>query len=118
VDAYIHECMNQLTQNNPERLSLINILFYADDGAIMGENPHEVQLLLDLFTSTFARVGLMMNADKTECMIMNRGKVTQPMLSQAYEQKITEIGMRCQEIDLEKATCDQCRTQVCRKQLQ
>jgi Reverse transcriptase (RNA-dependent DNA polymerase) len=58
--------MNQFTQNNPERLSHINILFYADDGAVMGEDPQEVQLLLDLFTSTFASIGLKMNADKTE----------------------------------------------------
>jgi hypothetical protein len=59
-----------------------------------------------------------MNADKTECMILNKGKVTPPMSSQAYVQKITGISMTCQEIGLEKVTCDQSRTQVCRKQLQ
>jgi Reverse transcriptase (RNA-dependent DNA polymerase) len=85
ADAVIRECMNQFTQNNPERLTLIDILFYADVGAIMGEEAYEVQLLLDLFTSTFARIGLKMNADKTQYMIMNGGKVTQPMSSRANE---------------------------------
>jgi hypothetical protein len=40
------------------------MLFYADDGAILREEPDEVQLLLDLFTAAFARVELKMNADK------------------------------------------------------
>jgi hypothetical protein len=51
-DTVICEYNNQF--NNPKMLSLTNILFYGDDGAIMGEDQNEVQLLLDLFTSTFA----------------------------------------------------------------
>jgi hypothetical protein len=56
-------------------------LFYADDGALLGEDPTEVQALLDLFTSTFAQVGLKMNANKTGCMTMDGGCVTSPMSS-------------------------------------
>jgi hypothetical protein len=44
------------------------MLFYADDCAIMGEDPEEVQLLLDLL---IAHVGLKMNTDKTKCIIMD-----------------------------------------------
>jgi hypothetical protein len=50
----------------------------------MGDDPNEVQLALDIFTSTFAQVGLKINGDKTECMKMNGGKVAHPMPSRAY----------------------------------
>jgi hypothetical protein len=47
---------------------LVNIPFYADDGTLLGEDPKEVQDLPDLVTTAFVRVGLQMNADKTEGM--------------------------------------------------
>jgi hypothetical protein len=61
--AVIWECEHQFFQTHPNRLQYIDILFYADDGMIAGENPQD-QDLLDRFTATFARVGLKMNADK------------------------------------------------------
>jgi hypothetical protein len=78
MKAVIRDCKKQFTQYNPERLYLVSMVFYADDGAIMGVDLEEVQLLLDYFTTIFACVRLKMNADKTECMIMDGGKVTQP----------------------------------------
>jgi hypothetical protein len=40
------------------------------------------------------------------------------MSSQAYIQKITRIEMTHQEIDWAKVTCDQCGSEVYRKQIQ
>jgi Reverse transcriptase (RNA-dependent DNA polymerase) len=78
ADAVSREGEEQFIQNQSERKNLINMFFYADDSAILGEDPNVVQLLLDLFTTTFVWVGLNMNANKTEYMIMDAGKVTQP----------------------------------------
>jgi hypothetical protein len=52
-------------------LRLLDILFYADNGLISGEDANEVQHLLDLYKEKFAGVGLKMSADKTEAMIIN-----------------------------------------------
>jgi hypothetical protein len=65
---------------------LVDSLFYADDGDLIGEVPVEVevQYLLDIYTKSFARVGLRMNAAKTEAMIMDGGKVTEARSAYAY----------------------------------
>jgi hypothetical protein len=54
ADAVIRECEHQFIQGSMERINLVNMLFYADDEALLREDPKEVQYMLDLFTSTFA----------------------------------------------------------------
>jgi hypothetical protein len=56
---------------------------------------------------------LKMNSGKKECMIMDGGKVVQPMSSHAYIRKITGVGMTCKEIGAEKVVCNLCGSQVC-----
>jgi hypothetical protein len=85
------ESLKQLTNGDPMREDLVTTLFYAYDGALLGEDPTEVQALLVLFTSMFARVGLKMNADKTECMIMDGGRITQPMPLRAHKRKLKQL---------------------------
>ena len=50
-------------------------LFYADDGMITGIDQARVQASLDIsITSSFATVGLKMNARKTKFMVMTGGR--------------------------------------------
>jgi Reverse transcriptase (RNA-dependent DNA polymerase) len=49
----------------------VKAIVYADDGALMGKDPEEVQRYLDLYTETFARIGLKMNAEKMKALIMD-----------------------------------------------
>jgi Reverse transcriptase (RNA-dependent DNA polymerase) len=111
-DAVIWECERQFGTTNPDWWQLLDVLFYADDGVIAGENPQEVQTLLDFFTSTFARVGLKMNAEKTEALIMNGGKVCPAMLVWAYNRKISGIGSSFTELAKEKVQCMLCGSEV------
>jgi hypothetical protein len=59
------------------------------------KTPIELQSLLDLFTDTFATVGLKMNANKTKSMIMDGGEVSQPMSKESYYHQITGQGKSC-----------------------
>jgi hypothetical protein len=83
-------------------------LFYADDGMIVGEDAFEVQHLLDLFTEKFASVGLKMNAEKTEAMIMEGGVVSQPISKEAYNHRISGTGKNWLEKLKEKILCSLC----------
>jgi hypothetical protein len=47
----------------------VKVAFYADDGRIGGEDPVAVQESLHRFVDLFARMGLQMNAAKTEAMV-------------------------------------------------
>jgi Reverse transcriptase (RNA-dependent DNA polymerase) len=53
ADAVIRECEHQFIHGSMEQINLVKKLFYADDGALLREDPKEVQYMLDLFTSTF-----------------------------------------------------------------
>jgi hypothetical protein len=97
--------------------SVIDILFYADDGMIAGEDPIELQKLLDLLTDKFAAVGLKMNADKTESKIMDGGEVSQPMSKESYYHQITGQGKSWKEKSKEKLSCSLCRSLVNRKNI-
>jgi hypothetical protein len=79
----------------------VDVLFYADDGMITGEDANEVQHRLDLYNEKFAVVGLKMNAEKTESMIMEGG-VSQPISKEAYYHHITGEGKTWAEKAKEK----------------
>jgi hypothetical protein len=85
TDAIIRVCERQFFRCDPRRLHTIDTLFYADDGVIAGEEPIDVQYRLDPYIESFARVGLKMNAEETESLIMNGGKVCKAMSTHAYQ---------------------------------
>jgi hypothetical protein len=58
----------------------------------MGEDAKKVQLLLDIYTETFAQVDLKMNAGKTKTMIMSGGEICQALSVGAYSWRIEGIG--------------------------
>jgi len=91
--------------------------FYADDGLLSGEDPTEVQRGLDILTDLFARVGLKMNATKTEAMIMTGGKVTHRISDEAYVRRLTGTGLSHRERSLQKVICDLCGASVNRQHL-
>ena len=64
VDAVIRESEVQISESRGQQRRTVDALFYADDGALMGEDAMEVQSSLDIYTKTFSRVGLKMNAEK------------------------------------------------------
>ena len=64
MDAEIRESEFQFCEGNESRLETMEELFYTDDGALAGGNPLEIQRILDIYTTNFARMGLKMNAEK------------------------------------------------------
>jgi hypothetical protein len=62
-------------------------------------------------------VGLKINAEKTESLIMNGGKVCMGMSSHAYQRCITGIGKSHHVILKEMSTCKLCGSQVSNKNI-
>ena len=117
ADAVIRESEAQFCCGDMQRHSLVDAIFYADDGAISGEDANEVQYLLDIYTATFERVGLKMNADKTEAMIMSGGAIVQARSAHAYRRRIEGVGSSHRERSLQKVKCELCGTEVGRQNL-
>jgi hypothetical protein len=111
LDAVIREWEVQMGENS------ISTQFYADDGLLSGEDEKEIQRALDLMTDGFARVGLKMNAQKTEALIMTGGKAYGLQSEQAYARKLSGEGKSYRERSLEKVICDRCDRKVNRQHL-
>ncbi len=117
ADAVIRESEAQFCGGDPNRHLLVDALFYADDGALSGEDAAEVQKFLDIYTVNFSRVGLKMNAEKTEAMIMNGGKIRQAISLHAYRRRIEGVGETHRERSLQKVSCELCGAEVKRQNL-
>jgi hypothetical protein len=92
-------------------------LFYADDGLLASEDPNEAQGALDILTDGFSRVGLKMNAAKTEAMVVKGGKVYEQLSKEAYARKATGTGATHRERSLEKIQCNLCGDLIGRQHL-
>jgi F0F1-type ATP synthase alpha subunit len=79
TDAVIRESIEEFKRENNLN-DEIQTIFYADDGVIIGTNASKVQEMLNIFTRKSARIGLMMNVEKTKAMIMNGGKMSQKLI--------------------------------------
>ena len=117
VDAVIRESEFQFCEGDASRLESVEELFYADDGALAGENPLEIQRLLDIYTTNFARMGLKMNAEKTEAIIMKGGDLKLKESKEAYDLKFFGIGKTTKEKMKEKVKCEHCGKELSRKYL-
>ena len=113
VDAVIREWENKSTTNQ----SLVENLFYADDGLIMSENPEDAQTTLNIFTDGFARIGLNMNAVKTEAMVLQGGKIYGSISQEAYDRRATGVGTTHRERSLQKVQCELCGETVNRQHI-
>ena len=112
TDAVIRESIRIFCNNDPVRYNMIESLFHSDDGIIIGENPNEVQKMLNIYTTTFARVGLKMNSEKTKAMIMNGGKIPPPLSISAYTRMMTGIGDTFQQKRKQITMCELCGNEV------
>jgi hypothetical protein len=102
VDAVVNEWLEKDSNKKVEAI------FYADDGLLISDDPTAAQEALNIITENFARVGLKMNALKTEAMIIKGGKVYEAISNVAYNRKVTGTGMTHRERSLEKIECNCC----------
>ena len=118
VDAVIREwdATNDIADDATIK-QIVDASFYADDGMLTSQDPKEVQQALDIFTDGFSRVGLKMNAVKTEVMIVKGGKVYNSISTEAYERRVTGYGATHRERSLEKIQCNLCGDLVGRQHL-
>ena len=86
--------------------------FYADDGLLTGDDAQMVQNALNIFTDTFARVGLKMNAVKTKAMTMAGCKAYTKQSTEAYNRKLTGEGSSHRQRALTKVECNLCGATV------
>jgi hypothetical protein len=70
----------------------VRVVFYADDGRLGGEDPSEVQASLSRFVDLFARMGLQMNAVKTEAMVSSPVVREIRIREGAYQRKLQGSG--------------------------
>jgi hypothetical protein len=112
MDAVIRESEFQFCEGDASILELVEELFYADDGALAGEDPLEIQRLLDIYTTNFARMGLKMNAEKTEAIIMKGGELKLEVSKEGYEKMINGGGESYRDRIKKKVKCDLCGKEV------
>jgi Reverse transcriptase (RNA-dependent DNA polymerase) len=56
TDAIIRECEGQFLTNDISRR--LDVLFYADDGMVVGKNPSDEENLLNLYTKKLPKLDL------------------------------------------------------------
>ena len=71
ADAVIREAEAQFRVGKEGRLP-VDTLFYADDGAIYGEDAEEVRKLFNIYTDTFARATLPKPAWTVRSAVLSR----------------------------------------------
>jgi hypothetical protein len=90
VDCVIREWYHQINAFVPDPLLALSALFYADDGKLAGSTPSLVQTGLDLFVQLFRRIGLELNATKTQTMICLGPKPLGHMSTTAYKRRFDQ----------------------------
>ena len=113
VDAVVRHWKHVRSPVELEELAL----FYAYDGMITGTDQARVQVSLDTITSSFATVGLKMNARKTEFMVMTGGRHQLRMWTAAYARLTTGEGTTYDERRKQKVQCLKCGVLVGRPSL-
>lgn len=117
ADVVIREVDALVSAGREAQRQEVEAIFYADDGALMGEDPEEVQRYLDCYTETFARIGLKMNAEKTKALIMDGGKIYGAISAHAYKRRFDGVGESHRERSLQKVICELCGAEVNRQHL-
>ena len=102
VDAVIRATYEKLRVLNKDDA---NLQFYADDGVICGEHYERVQHIMDIITQQFELFGLKMNVSKTESMTMEHNATATNMSEEAYNRRITGVGLSYSE---RQQVCVQC----------
>jgi exonuclease III len=93
------------------------VIFYADDGMLAGTDAEQLQESLDIVTKGFGSLGLKMNAEKTEFMVMSGGNRKVRLSTVAYARKCTGEGLTHRARQAQKVQCLQCGAIVGRQYL-
>jgi hypothetical protein len=70
---------------------------YTDDWVIGGKAAANLQKMMDLLTKGFGSVGLLMNIEKTETMMIQSTNPHLKKINYAYTIKITRQGLSFKE---------------------
>ena len=68
------------------KLSLVNILFYVDDGCFVTENFEDLETLIKVLEEEFAQIGLKLNKKKSDII------GSSPTLHQTRTKQATELA--------------------------
>mmetsp|Transcript_2818 Transcript_2818/g.3994 ORF Transcript_2818/g.3994 Transcript_2818/m.3994 type:complete len:213 (-) Transcript_2818:632-1270(-) len=90
-------------------------LFYADDGLITGHAADRVQDSIDIITEAFGSMGLKMNAQKTEFMVMT-GARRYKLSQRAFNRQFTN-GPTYEQRRSQRVMCLKCGSKVGRASL-
>lgn len=91
-------------------------VFYADDGLLTGSKPDRVQDSIDVITKVFVSVRLKMNAQKTEYLVMTRGRQKVCLTSMEFNGKFTD-GLSYKDQQKQNVVCVKCGAEVQRASL-
>lgn len=106
IDAILHAEEESRAQD--EAPTSLDTSFYADDGRIGGYDARAVQRSLDVFTNLFARMGLQMNASKTEAMSTTTTARPTAIRTGAYHRKLEGAGAEYITRSSEMGECPVC----------
>jgi len=95
-------------QEHPDVATVVDTIFYADDGELASEDPIALQQATDSFTDYCSRVGLKMNAAKTKALVTAPGPLTLGLSSPAYRFRMSGVGMSDRDRRAIRADCTQC----------
>lgn len=99
-------------RENPEMADIIQTIFYADDRLLKSLDEVSLQVALNELMSNFKRVGLEMNARKTQSMIATPGRILMGMTSPVYRYRMTGEGQSEQEQWAIKVNCPECNMEL------
>ena len=85
-----------------------NIIFYADDGRIMGRKSIWVQKMLTVIEHIFVRVGLQTNLGKTKLIICIPGCILGQKGEAQYKRQVTGGGGTSMERNQTRVSCEVC----------
>ena len=84
--------------------------FYADDGLLVVRKPEHLQLVFDLLTSLFNRVGLKTNTTKTKAMSFLPRRIRQGLSDKAYLARIDPEAREATTV--QKVQCELCQVDL------
>ena len=89
-----------------------NLIFYADNGRIVGQDHEWVQDALSVTVAMFHRMGLETNLEKIKSMVCTTGFIWVEWGEQAYKQRASVEGAKFQDRKKFWVSCTKCGVTV------
>ena len=116
IDAVVRQTLYDIMADNNNNTTTIQ--FYADDGVLAGDDYKQIQQMLEILQKNFLLFGLEISIEKTEMMTMHAKPKHKPMSVEAYDTKISGIGLSYKQKQTMMTTCEWCNKQVQVRSLQ